>query len=121
MNQPTAVRPIPTTPVDLILVGTSESVTGQERLLAGIREGAQLSLLIEAHRPSNAPLLDACGVYLHSDAGTDYRPVIERRALQPAERRHFEAATPAPLGANLEIMQLGPPTRPSDQPHAGAP
>ena len=95
--------------VDLVLVGTTEALSGRERLLAAIHDDDQLLVLIEAQRPSNGPLLDATELCIHDSAGVQIRPVVSRRVLTDDERQQFEAATPARLGTNLEVIRLGAP------------
>lgn len=92
----------------MVLVGTTRTVHGDERLLAEIRDGDRRRILIETHRPSNASLLDAHELYVHDNDGVHRCPVLERRLLSDEEQQRFEAATPAPIGTNLEVIELGP-------------
>ncbi len=101
--------------VEVVLVGTHQTLAGDERLLACIHDGDDVLVLIEALRPSNAALLDADELHLHDRAGVSRRKVVGRRVLTHDERRRIEAATPARLGTNLEVIRLGP-TEPNTAP-----
>ena len=116
----TTGTPTPGT-MQMVLVGTTRDVTGDERLLAEIRDGERRRILVETHRPSNAPLLDADALYVHDSDGVHRCPVLERRLLTDEEQQRFEAATPAPIGANLEVIELGPSAPPVAKIHEDDP
>lgn len=107
---PTRAQPLPG---ELLLVGTNPTLTGQERLLAGTRDGEHLLLLVETHRPSNTSLLGADSIYVHVNDRVERRPVIERRPLTDQERDRFDAATPSTIGADLEVLTLGAASAPA--------
>ena len=93
--------------VELALVGTTGALDGHERLLAAFHDDDNVLVLVETQRPSNGPLLDADVLYLHDAAGVHRHRVIGRRRLTQSERRQFDAATPAELGTDLEVLRLG--------------
>ena len=94
-----------------MLVGTLATPTGTERILAGRldtgrNDAEQLHLVIEVDRPSNAQIIEAYELFVHTGHRTRRWTPVELRLLTDDERRELQRDAPAPLGDDLALMVL---------------